>query len=194
MPIRKGEDWGTSGPLPDDAPEADSDAAVAAAVRGGSTHVRPLAGDLARTIGVSPASLARPVATLLPCDLVAVELDGTAAGVAAAHVRVGRNLRRGIAVMNAAFVGAWNVAPRAHPGDGKLDVATFALGRVDWWKARRRLPSGAHVPHPQVEIRRHESFGIELPEPAPVSIDGVAAGSARAVRCTIMPDAVILGV
>ena len=43
--------------------------------------------------------------------------------------------------MNAQFLGAWDVAPRSHPGDGLLDVLEAEVGLDERLKIRERLPS-----------------------------------------------------
>jgi diacylglycerol kinase family enzyme len=64
--------------------------------------------------------------------------------------------------MNAEFLGAWTVAPRAHPGDGLLDVVDADLPFSERWEARRRLPYGTHVPHPRITVRRTATAELEL--------------------------------
>ena len=61
-----------------------------------------------------------------------------------------------VAVMNVDRLGRWDVAPRAHPNDGALDVVEVdaAMGVRARWQARRRLPTGTHVPHPAIRTRR----------------------------------------
>ena len=51
---------------------------------------------------------------------------------------------------------AHDVAPRAHPNDGRFDVvevsaAMPARARLQAW---RRLATGTHVPHPDITTRR----------------------------------------
>ena len=64
----------------------------------------------------------------LPIDLLEVATDRGAA-IACAHVLVRSSWSRGgwwhgpvIAVMNAQFLGDWDVAPRGHPNDGRVEV------------------------------------------------------------------------
>ena len=55
-------------------------------------------------------------------------------------------------MLNADRIGAWDVAPRAHPNDGQLDVVEVdaSMGLRDRWQASRRLATGTHVPHPAI--------------------------------------------
>ena len=193
MPIEKGQEWGSPGALADDAPHASSDAEFAQLLTDGATQVRPTGGDLARTLGVSEASLRRDAAMLLPIDAFWVSLDGHEHRCIA-HAVIGRPSRPRVVVANAAFLGAWNVAPRAHPGDGKLDVVRFDLGLVDWIKARKRLPTGAHVPHPGIKTRAVAEWTETFERPVPVQLDGVTGHRARTVSVRIDSEAVIAGV
>lgn len=193
MPIEKGQEWGSAGALPADAAAAKTDAALAALLANGATHARPTGGDLARTLGVSAASLRRETAMLLPIDAIHVSLDGVSHRCVA-NVVIGHPRRPDIVVANAAFLDEWNVAPRAHPGDGKVDIVTFDLGVVDWFKARKRLPTGSHVPHPDITTRSVPRWERTFPRPVAVRLDGIASGRARQIDVVVDPDAIVVGV
>lgn len=193
MPIEKGQDWGSRGTLPTGTRSVADDAGLARLVEAGASHARLRGGDLARTLGVTESSFAREAGTLLPIDVISVSLDDRTA-VAAAHVLVGTRCRLRFAVMNAAFEGRRNMAPRAHPGDGRLDVVAFDLSPVDWFKARRRMPSGGHVDHPGVTTRQRSDWTLESPRPLSVTIDGVGQGKATRIRCRVLPEAIVVGV
>ena len=193
MPIEKGEEWGSAGSLAPDAPSAASDAELGRHLSDGVAQVRPAGGDLARTLGVSEASLRRDAAMLLPVDALDVTLDGEAHRCIA-HVVIGSARRPQVVAANAAFLGSWNVAPRAHPGDGKVDVVSFELGAVDWLKARRRLPTGTHVPHPDIKVRAVTSWAREFDRPVAVHLDRVGGFRARHIELQVAPDAIVVGV
>ena len=125
----------------------------------------------------------------LTCVGVAL-VDGTLHWFVA-HAVVRRSWWRGrvVAAMNAEFVGRWDVAPRSHPNDGKLDVLDGDLGIGDRLKARSRLPLGTHVPHPDITERRVEHLALDLAQPTPVWLDGVAVGAARNLLLRVEPDA-----
>ena len=95
--------------------------------------------------------------------------------------------------MNAEFLGAWDVAPRAHPGDGALDVLDVAatMGVVDRWRARSRLPTGAHLPHPSIAVTRRAAVQVDLDRPTPVWLDGERVGDARRLSVRVEPDALV---
>ncbi len=194
MTIRRGEDWGGAEPVPADAHVVDSDRAageLAAAHRRTDTPIPPMVltgGDLARTLGGGrPAATAR---TRVAIDLGAVLVDGRLHWFVA-HLVARRSWLRGriVVAANAAFLGRWNIAPRAHPGDGRLDILDADPSLGDRWKARRRLPLGTHVPHPAIEVRRVEATQIELAKPTPVRIDGHDIGAARTLSIRVEPAA-----
>jgi diacylglycerol kinase family enzyme len=99
-----------------------------------------------------------------------------------------------IAVMNAQFLGSWDVAPRSHPNDGRLDVVEVApsLSVTDRWRARRRLPSGTHVPHPSITVRQTTTWTTTFDAPTPVWLDGERVGEAVEISVREEPDALVL--
>lgn len=199
MAIRRNEDWGVAGALPDGGAIVRSDAAAGALVhraRAGGVAAPPvglLAGDLCTTLGGrgDAARLRSPHAARVVVDAIEVRLDGGDAQHAVAHVVVRRSWWRGrvVAVMNAAWVGRWNVAPRAHPGDGFLDVIDADLPLGDRWKARARLPLGTHVPHPRITVGRVRSTVLDFDRPTDVWLDGVRTGRATRVEFAVLPEA-----
>lgn len=92
--------------------------------------------------------------------------------------------------MNAQYLGAWDVAPRAHPNDGRVDVVEVAseMSLRDRLAARRRLPLGHHVPHPRISTRQVRSLTVELEPGERVWIDGIDAGEALRVEIAVEPD------
>lgn len=183
--IRPGEPWGREVARPDDLVEVTSDAALARRA-GLPTAVR--GGDLFRSLG-SPRPRGRM--QLVDVDGLRVVVDGVE-HTAVAHVVMRRSWWRGrvVAVMNVDHLGAWNVAPRAHPNDGRFDVVEVDAGMSlrDRWAARRRLPGGDHVPHPDIVTARRASHSWRFDRPMRVEVDGVAVGPGRAVDVEIVPD------
>jgi len=192
--VRKGEDWGASEPVPEDAVVVDSDreaAELAAVNRRANTPVPPMVltgGDLARTLGGGTRPSTRH--THVAVDLGAVLIDGKLQWFVA-HLVARRFWLRGRVVVaaNAAFMGEWNVAPRAHPGDGRLDLIDADPPFGDRLKARRRLPLGTHVPHPAISVRRTDAVQVELDTPTPIRLDGHLVGSARSLSIRVEPNA-----
>ena len=125
-----------------------------------------------------------------PFDLGLVEVDDRPAVPFVATVAANRWLWRGAfaVVANCGWRGSWYIGPRAHPNDGLLDVTHGAL---DWRQrllARRRLPSGTHVPHPGLTTLRRRSWQHELAVATPVSADGRSIGRGRSLRFAVVED------
>lgn len=194
MTIRRGEDWGTVVTRPVDARIATTDAELAEFVAAGDG--RPVVvsgGDVFRTLG-SPTAGAS--ALCLPVDLISVEAGGMNF-TAIAHVVLRRPGRLGwwrgplVAAMNAQYVGRWDVAPRAHPNDGRFDavVVDESMGPRARWQARRRLPTGSHVPHPAISVTRQTDATYTFDRPVAVFVDGVRCATAATVSIRLDPDA-----
>ncbi|MFN8022518.1 MAG: hypothetical protein U0Q03_13410 [Acidimicrobiales bacterium] len=206
MTIRKGSEWGSIGPVPDDVVRVRSDAElhrlVVDARRAGAAipPVALLGGALMRAVGGDgdDRRLSGEVPRL-PCDLVRVELQ-TAQRIevswAAVHVLARRSWWRGplVAAMNGQFLDEWDVAPRAHPNDGRVDVVEVdrAMPVRDRWRARGRLPAGMHVPHPAITTRQRDEVELVFERPLRVWADGVEVGEARVLRLVVEPDAFVV--
>lgn len=198
MTIEKHRPWGSAGSLPDDGVVVRSDAEVRhvleSARRAGTDPpvVGLLDGDLARTVGArgDEARLRTPEATVLPMDLGSVLVDGRIHWFAA-HLVARRSWWRGrvVAAMNAQWIGRWDVAPRSHPNDGLLDVLDGDPSLDDRLKARRRLVTGTHVPHPDIEVRRVAAVQVRFDRPTPVWLDGERIGAATDLSIRVEPDA-----
>ena len=198
MTIEKGAAWGRATPLPDDAvvvrSDAEARAVVEAARRSGDELpvLGLLGGDLCRTLGGTgdPARLTSPDAMTFPIDLGAVLVDGTIHWFVA-HLVARRSWWRGrvVAAMNAQWLGAWDLGPRSHPNDGLLDISDGDLTLSDRWKARSRLPTGTHVPHPDIAVRRVPSLQLALDPPLDIWPDGERIGRGTDVVVRVEPDA-----
>lgn len=197
MTIKKGEEWGTVGARPDDTIVVASDAQARAVIeprRRASEPLPPIApryGDLARTVGASgnPGVEVR----LLPCDLGAVLLDGRLFWFVSSLV-AGEPFRRGrcVAVMNTEWLGEWDLAPRAHPNDGVLDILDMQLSFGQARQARRRARVGDHLPHPRIEVSRMAAMQLELARALPVRLDGEVVGTFRHISVRAEPDALTI--
>ena len=151
-----------------------------------------MGGDLCRTVGGrgDRCRLATPAAVRLPVDVAAVTIDDKPHWFVA-HLVARRSWWRGrvVAVMNAQWIGRWDVAPRSHPNEGLLDLFVGAPSLDDRWKARRRLITGTHVPHPAIVQRRTDALELELDPPLDVYLDGVKVGRGRHLEIRVEPDA-----
>lgn len=198
MTIRKGELWGDQGALPRHGVVVRSDRearqVVTAAKRAGepAPPLGLLGGDLCRTLGGTGDEdrLRSPDAMTFPIDLGAVLVDGRLHWFVA-HVVAKRSwwFGRAVVAMNAQYIGRWDVAPKSHPNDGRLDVLDGDLPLGQRLIARRRLPTGTHVPHPAIEERRVTAVQLEFARSTPIELDGEPIGSARTLSIRIEPDA-----
>jgi hypothetical protein len=199
MVVERGTAWGTPGGLPDDGVVVRSDAEARAVVERGRRTGDPvpplglLGGDLCRTLGGrgDEARLRSPDAPRLPVDLGAVLVDGRLHWFVA-HLIARRGWWSGriVAVMNAEHLGRWDVAPRSHPNDGRLDTLDADLPFGDRLKARRRLATGSHVPHPGIRERRVDAAQFDFDEPTAIWLDGVRLeGPARRLSVRVERDA-----
>ena len=197
MTIRKGQDWGHIGPVPEGLVVVTDDAELFALLNGPNPppEVGLAGGDLARTVGAS-GDRARldegASAVVLPVDVgVAVHDGGTHRFSAHAVARRSWWIGPVVGVLNAQFVGVWDVAPRSHPNDGWLDVVEVdpSMGVRQRWSARRRLPTGAHVPHPAIRTQRVRDAEWTFRQPVRLWLDDVGFAATTHLRVRVEPDA-----
>lgn len=202
MTVEKGRDWGLVGPPSDALVVVRSDAEARAVLEEARRSGEPppvlglLGGDLCRTLGGrGDEGRLRGAPTLVTVDLGVALLDGRIHHFLS-HLVLRRSWWRGrvIAAMNAQYLGRWDVAPRAHPGDGRLDVLDGDLSLGDRWKARRRVPLGTHVPHPDIAQRRVSAWTVTLDRPTPAWLDGERVVEAQTIALRLEPDAVHVAV
>ncbi len=199
MSVERGGDWGELADKPSDLVYFDSDRSAARAISLARRANRPLpaigltGGDLYRTLGGRKGSTLSQVgeATRVTVDVGVVLVDGKIHWFLAHLVARHWWLRgRVVVVANAAFLRSWNVAPRAHPGDGWLDLLDADPPMGDRLKAWQRLPSGTHVPHPDIASSRTKAAQLEFARPIPIRIDGHRVGTATTLSVRLEPDAV----
>jgi YegS C-terminal NAD kinase beta sandwich-like domain len=183
--IEKGKDWGSPGTLPASAPIAATNQELRALVQSGERTVGVTGGDLCRTLGGSGS-----LSMMFPVDLCHLKASGVDE-VFVAHCLARRVWWFGpiLAVMNAQFMGPWDVAPRGHPNDGFADVLDVTMGITDRLKARKRLLTGTHVPHPGIAQRRIQTSTFALAKPRPIWLDGERIGALAEFSITVEPDA-----
>ena len=198
MTVRKGETWGEPGGLGPDGLTVDRDITAREVVEATRRAAMPVptlglrGGDLCRTLGGrgDRSRLDAPDARTFPIDVASVLVDGRQHWFVA-HLVARRSWWRGrvVAVMNAQWLGHWDVAPRSHPGDGRLDVIDGDLSLRDRFAARKRLLTGTHVPHPDLQVSQTASGQLHFDRPLDIWLDGVNVGRAGDVVFRVEPDA-----
>lgn len=189
MTIKKGEAWGEPATPPAGAIDLDGDRAVSAALeraRRDGVEFPPVVvsgGDLGRTLAAST-----PPQNRFTVDVGEALVDGVH-HYFVAHAVARHSWRDAVVAMNAQWHGEWNLAPKGHPNDGRLDVTECKLQRFEWRKVRARLESGTHVPHPRIETRSTKAVSFDFPKPRPVFLDGVEVGRAKSLALRVIPDA-----
>jgi len=197
MTIKKGSEYGLQRPLPVDAPLASTDAELRQFVVASRHNGEPpitvglLGGDLCKTLGGAGSTerLYGPDALTVPVDLVIAVLDGVEIPFVA-HAIVGKPFTKDSAiVMNAQWLGDLDFGPRAHPGDGLIDITTGSLGWRERRLARSRAKTGTHLPHPSLSSRRSKSDTLNFDQVRPVCVDGQLKVHARTISLSVEPDA-----
>lgn len=191
MTIKKGESWGEPATAPAGALPTASDREISlaldAARRAGDPFPEIIitGGDMGRTLAATGTPQNR-----FTIDVGEALVDGLHHYfVAHVIVQPGGGWRKAITVMNAQWCQGWNLGPKGHPNDGRLDVSEFSLQLFEWRKVRARLGTGTHVPHPRIETRRTAAVSFEFPKPTPVMVDGVALTKAKTLALRVIPDA-----
>jgi len=210
--IRKGEPWGraASGPVDTEVEGSDAElAAVAAARPGARVAFRPAPGsDLASAIGLraaGSAALEVPIDGLRLDQHPEIAINAVVLGTPPDRMRWwNRSSRvevtvdgrdrfdgRAVAVVVASgqYLRGLDLVPGGHPGDGRAEVQIYELTRAERAAARRRLPQGAHVPHPRI----HELTGRRVEvrihgHPAPLEVDRKLWGQARGLSVKVLPE------
>ncbi|MEO5841539.1 MAG: hypothetical protein ABIQ73_18745 [Acidimicrobiales bacterium] len=192
MSVRRNEDWGDLGTMPADTVVVTSDREVSRLVeRAWSGNVALpdvglAGGDLRRALGgrrdVSQLQSDDDVLVAM-IDVGAVTVDGQRFAFVAQVIARSRWWTSPVfAVMNSEWLGEWIVAPRAHPGDGYFDLVEARLSLGDRIKARRRLPTGTHVPHPSIQVRKITTTEITFGTTRAIYVDGEHVGAATAMQ------------
>ena len=89
----------------------------------------------------------------------------------------------GVVVANGQFIGAADLVPRSHPGDGRLEIHIYSLKAGERAAMRRRLATGSHLPHPRISTGSGSRVRIEVKGGAwPIRADSELAGRAGRIE------------
>jgi len=199
MTIKPGRPWGERRVPPSALERADSDGDAAALIAGGHREFLLTGGDMWRTVGGSASH--DGLCTVVPVDLLTVEfgvgdiVEHTWALAHAAFDRSNGALGRGEVsyVMNAQYLRQWDLAPRGHPNDGRMDVVTISAD-MSWRQRRlmrRRLTTGTHLPHPRISTQSLADPWT-ADGPGTLSLDGTRVVSVEWVRIGLEADALTI--
>ena len=213
MTVRPGRPWGTEASGPPDLEVTGGDRTLATAL--GRDVVDPLVrfaaargSDLARAVGLvagaAPSGMALPLDAL---DVVVDEGDAViavsslVAGVAPDRLRgwhrpVGLTVEidgvtveagkaTSLVLMNGQYLRGLDLSPRGHPGDGVAEAQLYALPPSARKAMRMRLPTGSHLPHPAIIIRKARHVVVGAPRPVPLEIDGTSSGRFTTLSITL---------
>jgi diacylglycerol kinase family enzyme len=95
----------------------------------------------------------------------------------------------GVMVANGQFLRGLDLVPRGHPGDGRLEVQVYAVGRAGRAEMRRRLPSGGHLPHPEIHVRSASRIQLRAARRLRLELDGHRVAGTADVVVEVVPRA-----
>lgn len=207
MTIEKGKEWGHRARRPSTVVFAKDDVDLISqwqnnssapfVILGGDLHT-----SLGRPLWNTNSDTENASAQFLPVDILKVDVISDNASsshdvitmYALSSVQIGSWLSRErlVCVSNCGFIGDYNIAPRAHPNDGEMDVVTINAS-IDWrqrLQARARARLGNHVPHPQIAMERgvEHSWTKESPRER-LSVDGIEVKRWSSVHVSVIADA-----
>lgn len=199
MTIRKGEEWGTRIIAPEQLVMLSDDAQLAQ-LDPDSIGVL-LGGDIHHTLGAPSPVLPGAECTQLNIDAIQVTVTTYLLEeftvLASSRVEIGYfrprifKRQRYKCITNGGVIEGRNLAPRAHPNDGVLDCVEISAEMTfrDRLTAMRKAVSGTHIPHPQIQVSRSETFadlgGSNRPD---LLIDGRIVPDWLTFSITVLPD------
>ena len=200
MTIRRGADWGHVGTPPEDLPSARSDREIGEHLGNGISTMRLSGGDMFATLGGSTSESLTP-SLELPIDVMQISFKQSRDSesktlVASSHCVLREINARGgwlrgdaVAVMNAQYLGEWDVAPRGHPNDGRVEVLEVdaRMSVRQRMIARSRMKTGTHLPHPLISVKSVSEFTWSGSAKS-MWIDGAKIGLVQSVEIQVMKD------
>lgn len=97
-----------------------------------------------------------------------------------------------LVVANAQFFGGgMNIAPKAHPGDGKFDILVQKGTKMDYVAGITKVFRGEHIPHPSIKQYMAARVEVETEHPLQVEADGEILGTTKATF-ELLPEAIKL--
>jgi hypothetical protein len=199
MTISKGNPWGHLARPPATIRHVTDDVALHDWVnqqRGSGAAIADVAlrgGDLARTAGGGSPDRFDGEVLAAPFDVVRVTADDGRQVWSCSHIVARRSWWRGEVAfaMTAQYLGSYDVAPRSHPNDGKVDIVRVAAQMPYRARlaARTRARTGTHLPHPQLAFAQSTEATLTFARPLVVWVDGRRWGTATTLHLVVEPDA-----
>lgn len=198
MTIQKGRPWGETCTVPERITTVDCDADLARADP--AVPVVLTGGDLFIATGSPEPASPGQTRTMVRIDALSclIETGGRhEQRLAASRIEIGRWIRlwppspRYVCVTNPGLVKGANVAPRAHPNDGRLDVLTIAGSMTLGQRiiARRRAAFGDHLGHPDITVTSStHTFFERVPGDGSLRIDGERITRWDRITIEVVPD------
>ncbi|MEI7971059.1 MAG: hypothetical protein WCI10_00795 [Actinomycetota bacterium] len=202
MPITPGSPWGITSTVPDHAMQIDSDRQLGTFLRDNAAqqiHNQTFfvqSGDILKVLGVSKRT-GKTNRLRVVIDAISVsytDADGHEhTDVCIGSLSIARRFFRGAisVITNSGFWKQREVAPRAHPNDGKLDIfeVSGAMRRSQRRLMWQKTALGTHLPHPLLAYSQGEFFNWSG-SPQRLTIDGQFVAWVTQVSCRIQSDCV----
>ena len=198
MTIKKGEPWGAPFVVPVETRDVAGDHDLAAGTKSDIHIVQ--SGDIFDALGQPNAPIVGQTRTLIHIDALQCTIT-TQSGhhelLAASSVTIGRwrttpwSTRRFVCVTNGGLYKNKNVAPRAHPNDGMLDIVEVSAAMP--WRQRaqsyQRARTGDHLPHPLISVSRGTECEFSLEHSREnLCVDFQPIENWQSIRVKIIPD------
>jgi hypothetical protein len=199
MPISPGSKWGEEIVPPTAIRSFGSDRELGTALRDNSLNSQPqgalhlVSDDFRSLLGLKELTK-RTTAIKIRIDALAISYTdkhgGTHQDVCIGSLHIGRPLRGTLNIVtNTGWWRGHDIAPRAHPNDGKLDIVEVARTmtarqRITAW---RRSLVGTHLPHPNIAYSQSDfySWSGKLSN---LTVDGEKLGKVSHVQCRVQSD------
>ena len=191
--ISRGQPWGIPADMSDDVLVVENDQVLSNTDR--TRRIVLTGGDIARSLGNPVVPVVGSACTEVAIDAMLCDITTTDSrsihAVAASSIVVGSYWRgRHLIVSNAGWIGDSNVAPRAHPNDGKVEMLaiTSHMSLRQRILARRRMQTGTHLPHPDLSSMQIATQSIVRQNEERLMIDGRKIDNWASISITVEPD------
>lgn len=191
--IRRGQPWGEPSYMFDDVIIVENDLVLART--NPTNRVFLTGGDIARSLGQPQVPAVGSACTEVTIDAMLCDImnsDGQSTLIVAASSIIVGNYWKGrhLIVSNAGWIGDSNVAPRAHPNDGKVEMLTMRshMSLRQRFLARRKMNTGVHLPHPDLSSAQISTTVIESKGREILVIDGDKISNWTSISITVQPD------